>query len=583
MGNKREYMKNRQSATDKNTVSCLSAVKIVALIPRQTFLSFNISINRHPLTTNSSLLNPSSLISHPRATGNTANPFLLLALLLTLSLSSGISAQTTPLRPADYREHNLWLNTTNPAGLLFNPVTPSSLAEARYHFTNGGLHTANQAPSIQQYDLYSESYRHLKKIQLYGKIGYQNIRQNKRQWATAINPENHLINFGDTIPGRQTIENYTISGAIAFPLHHHWSAGGKINYNARSATKNTDPRNKNIQTDLSAAPGILYSRPFLNIGANFIYHRIAEEITYSLLNTELRDGKTFYPLWFSIPENFQNGLNNIRKYEANNYGGAIQLSVRSQKLEILNEFLYLKGKEKSHTQLHAKKGETEHQEFVYKSQIRIIGKTQQTFTPFYRHLIRTGFDNLQGKADNSNQQNQEDYGRVKRAAITTDQAGLSYLLLSSADSLSTHYKIKARFDYEHEQTLFFIYPAHFSQTVDHYSFSVGYDHFRRFRNHSFQIATQAGYAQGHGQLPTLHPADGHPTPEISMSQNTGLLIRDLQVKTAKTLQLLLDIQYTRYLNQSYALFGRTSADYRQALSQPHSYRLHTTISAGLLF
>lgn len=517
------------------------------------------------------------------------NTLLKLTILCLCSFHPvfALKAQPSATRVEDYRDRNLWLQTANPAGLLFNAASSFSVAEAGYRFTNGDNRTATEAASLQRFQIHTESYRRLKQIQLHGRLGYENSRQNDRQWQTTLQPEAHLINFGDTVAGRQTVETYNICAGTSLPLGKGWHIGGSMDYYARTGRKHADPRNQNDQIDLDIASGALYRRETFGVGAHFNYQRIVEKIDYSIFNGESYEICTFYPLWFGLRENFQSNVNSSRSYREERFGGALQLWGKGRRYEWLSECRYMEGLEKCDISevIKSRMGETRRQELNWNGQVRLDGNARHTFRPAYHRLVRTGYDQLQSLPEYSTGQSYLHHGRAKRSAIVNDVLSLDYTLLSVPDSLSGYRKIKTRIEWQQEQTQFFVYPATFTQTIRHMALSVNYTWQFRLRQHAFEIMADVAYRHSNGHLPDIRTEEGYPLPEIKIPQKDDLLRRDFQIKTAETLRYSAAMQYTRYLKGTYSLFTRTTASYLQGLSRPcrATYRLHCGVSAGFLF
>lgn len=498
-----------------------------------------------------------------------------------------LKAQPSVTRIEDYRDRYLWLQTGNPAGLFFNAASSFSMAEAGYLFSNGSMRTATEAASIHRFQAHAESYHRFKNIQLHGRFGYENSSQNGRQWQTTLQPEAHLINFGDTIAGWQTLETYNIGAGIAVPLSKSWYIGGNMDYYARTGRKHIDPRNQNNQIDLTVTPGIFYHKEAFGIGIHFSYQRIAEKISYSIFNGESYDGRTFYPLWFGISENFQSGNNASRLYQEERFGGALQLWGKGPRYEWLSECGYTKGEEvcgiSEVTGLLA--GETERQEFNWKGQLRLLGNVQHTFRPAYHRLVRVGYDNLQSLPEHSTDGSYTHHGRTKRAAVINDLFTLDYTMLSVGDNCSGYQKVKVGMEWQGELTQFFVYPVTLTQSIGHIAFSASYTRQFCIRQHLIEIMAGAAYKKGDGYLPRYQSEADYPLPEINISQKHDLLIHDFQIKTAETIHFSAALQYTHNLKGNYALFTRATVSYLQGLSRTcqSAYRLHSGVSAGLLF
>ena len=502
-----------------------------------------------------------------------------------LGISVGI-AQTFITNAYTYQNLNIWLEGSNPAGMIYNPYAKFSIAEAVYDFTQGNFRLATTAPSIHQYRIYSESYRQWNKIQLYGQLGYTGIHQKQRQWNATLEPEAHLISFGDTIKGNQHNETYHLSGGIAIPLTSNWNIGGKLNYNAHSNTKDTDPRNSNKQTDLYFSPGILFSREQFKVGANFIYQRLREVVSYSIVNIRQQEGRTFYPLWFYVNENFQQGANNTRTYVEERYGSALQLFLGNRKTEWMNEFRYSQGTE--NTEIMESKGiragETERREFIYTGILRLQKQLRHSLKPQYQYLERTSFECIQAIPEGSSENYMHTYERVKRSAIMLHKAALTYKLERMQDSLITAWSFYARYEYRQERTFFIVYPSRFEEPTTQMTFTLGYNQRLNIHKQVMEIGGHFSYITGYGTLPENKLTSGQTIfPEINISQKQDLLLHDFQIKTAEALQIQLNLQYTCPITSKLALSCTAKGNYLHCISLSGYKRFNLSFSSGFIF
>lgn len=510
----------------------------------------------------------------------------IIGISIGLFISCLLQAQPAVTQSTEYRQLNLWLSGTNPAGLIFNPAQSFSIAKGQYSYTQGDFRKMTTAPNIHSYLFGAESYRQLKKLQLYGHISYSTDYHQEQQWNATVQPENHLFRFGDTIAGRQRCETYSLGGKIAIPLNSHWTIGGTLDYATRSNSKNTDPRNKNIQTDLLFSPGVVFSTPLFHLGANLIYHRIIEKISYSLVNDQTMDASTFYPLWFYRNEDFHQGINSSRNYEEERYGGALQASFRKRTFSWFNEFRYTQGTEilRIFPTQDKKTGETQRKEFHYTGEIRLENTLQHTIKPSCSYLERTAFEYLQTKGGN-NTVIYETYGQVKRAAILNWQTGLSYRITRKKENLPYLWSFTTHIGYHREKTLFFVYPLSLEQLTNRFSFREKYERYFRIRKDLLCLTLKINYTTGHGTLPVPVNESSSPLPEVKLSQRQDLLLRDFRFLTAESLTPELELRYIHPIQEKYALSFSAEARYTQVLSPSckQMNRQHYQLSAGFIF
>lgn len=527
---------------------------------------------------------------NPASNGhNSRNRFLWFALLLVCCgiASQTLSAQSTITRSETFRELNPWLNSGNPAGLVFNPAVRFSVAGATYGFSNGSHRMSTDAPDTHRYALHSESFQTLKKVQLYGKAGYSGNIRKRHQWSAMLQPEVHLISLGDSFPGRRHDETYNICGGIAIPLTPCWNIGLNLDYNARAGNKNSNPRYKHTQNDVLFSPGLAFSCGIFRAGANFTFHRIIENVTYEFSNNELYTFQTFLPLWFYVDENISNGKNKFRTYQDQSYGGGVQFSFGNKRWEWFNEFRYSGSTATTDISIPTGKraGETERRNFNYTGRLTYHASLLHRLQPEYRRLLRTGYDNLQGPPENAASGKVEDYGRIRRSSFITDEATLNYTLARPYDSFVNRWAVRTRFGYKHEKTLFFVYPASLSQSITRLSFATGYERRIPIRKQLLEIGAGIEYTTGHGHLPETTTLNGSPMPDIKIQQNQALLNNDFQTGTAETLIGNLRLQYTRPLGSVFSFYASATTSYihESAPRAQARFRIHQDFSAGILF
>ena len=495
------------------------------------------------------------------------------------------SAQSIITQTSTFQEINPWLSGANAAGLAYNPDLQFSIAQTAYHFTKGDFKTPTEAPNLHGFTINSQSYRKLGRIFLYGNIGYYMENHRQRRWNAMLQPKEHLISFGDSLSGTQQNETYNFCGKIAVPLNSNWKIGGLLEYNARSNKRRTDPRNNNKQTDILFSPSLIYTHGRFKIGANFIFHRIVEEVTYTSLDPEIREAQAYFPLWFYTNENISSGLNSTRTYRDQRCGGALQCHLKTNHWEWFNEFQYSGSTENIDILIarNIRAGETERREFNYSGMLRFGSQLRHTFSPRYHFLSKTGYEILQGTSESAAASKYEDYGRTRRSNITTHDAQLSYVLSKPDDSFVNRWAIQSEIGYRQENTKFFIYPASFEQPITNLSFASGYERRISIQKSLLEIAIRIGYTTGHGTLPkAVNSENGNP--EIKISQNRNLLLEDFQVQTAKRLSGKLFLQYTRPVSKACSLFCATILDHTQALADcSEMHRTGFQFSAGILF
>lgn len=182
------------------------------------------------------------------------------------------------------KQHDSWLTSSNAAGLSHFQRPSISTAELSLQYATGSLTPFGGASNVVQATAAAESfYRISPRTVLYGSIGYENWTG--RSMTGSVFMGEHLpfdiVEQTADNTGRKHRDTYRLQGAVGVDLWRGYSVGARINYRAANYAKYKDLRHSNKLMQLQLNVGTTAPlTPWLTVGANYLYHRQTESVTY---------------------------------------------------------------------------------------------------------------------------------------------------------------------------------------------------------------------------------------------------------------------------------------------------------------
>lgn len=212
---------------------------------------------------------------------------LIYSLLFLCVAFSGHAQDSLLLRDYQYvKRQSPWLTSNNAAGLT-NYLSPNiAEAEAGLSYAKGELIDYWQAPTLLQANVRAEAFQRLSsRTVVYGCISYDNYTGRNMAGSAFINPTRKpfdIVEDSLTNKGRKHRDTYQLAGAIGVDLGKGFAIGGRIDYTAANYAKYKDLRHSNKLMDLKLSVGATYRLlEQLTVGANYLYHRNTESISFS--------------------------------------------------------------------------------------------------------------------------------------------------------------------------------------------------------------------------------------------------------------------------------------------------------------
>ena len=188
--------------------------------------------------------------------------------------SAGLFAQTFDI----VERRDFWNAGRNVNGLRMDSLTVS-YAELRGDYTGGGFRDVSDPVSQWSAGAEAGTITHLKKFSMIGAFSFRNAEERKACGSMSARPGYYPVDIYEFTPGRKTRQTYSFLGGITVDLNDSWRIGGKMDFSAENYTKRKDLRHTDYLLDMTVAPGLMWHRGDLAVGASYIFSKNSETIT----------------------------------------------------------------------------------------------------------------------------------------------------------------------------------------------------------------------------------------------------------------------------------------------------------------
>ncbi len=251
---------------------------------------------------------------------------LLSLVLLVQSAFAGDSINVNSFNISDwYKISNLWMNTSNIAGLSYNSLYAGE-ATSGYNYQDGDFIRSMDGDNLRELFLHTKGYQKINKLILFGEFAYSNSDEKNTLWNGTFDPyRGNPYIVGDSVSGANYHrESYYLSGGLSSVINSALVAGIKVDYKVCVGAKQKDPRPENVVNQLSINPGIIFQKSKIKIGADIGYLLRKEENNFIQYVTDNPDPTYFYFKGFGFYSS-DITANHIRFQSQNSFFGGIQL------------------------------------------------------------------------------------------------------------------------------------------------------------------------------------------------------------------------------------------------------------------
>ena len=264
---------------------------------------------------------------------------LIYVVLFCMTSFHVIAQDSLLLRDYNYvKQQDIWLSQPNLAALTRFATANIVEAEASLTKGNGDFVNYYESSNTLQGNIHMESlYRLNQRIVFFGAIKYNNWSGRNMTGSAFIIPERRPFNLVEdslTNAGKKHRDTYQLTGGLGIDVWQGLSLGVRIDYTSANYAKYKDLRHKNKLMDLQLTAGFYAPvTPWLNIGADYRYHRNTESVEFATYGKGDKVYKTLidYGAFMGIIEQFGNEGYTDKTREMplfeDAHGGSLQLEV----------------------------------------------------------------------------------------------------------------------------------------------------------------------------------------------------------------------------------------------------------------
>ena len=265
----------------------------------------------------------------------------VLIVLITYHSSLITSSAQDSLLLRDYqfvRQSDPWLTHRNAAALTRFAADNIVEAEASLVKGNGGLVNFDDSRNTLQGHVRAESfYRLSPRVVTFGAISYAGWTGRDMTGSAFMLRRTpfDLVEDSLTNPGRKHRDTYRLMGGVGADIWRGIALGARLDYTAANYAKYKDLRHKNKLMDLQLTLGTYVPvLPWLNVGADYTYHRQTESVDFGTYGKSERVYKTLidYGAFMGRVEQFGNEGFTDKSREMplfeDSHGASLQLELR---------------------------------------------------------------------------------------------------------------------------------------------------------------------------------------------------------------------------------------------------------------
>lgn len=525
------------------------------------------------------------------------NKIYTLGLGLLIAGMSAANAQTQDNEKIFYqmdriKANNPWTKSLNSAGLIFNKNQDFSIVELNFQYGKGNFKNVNAPTAFNKTNAQTESFRSLNKVFFYGKFSFDYINHLKMGWCNVIDPYRSPIFFADSMPGRQTKENYHLVGGIGYMLGHRWAIGAKIDYTNVSNAKKKDARNKNTYMNLKLYPGVIYRSKFLNAGVNFIYEKETENIDIKTIGT----GRTpellsVEGLWFYTSEQVSETVPITRDIQDEALGGAAQIEFFTHRARLFNQFSILEKKQEIFKANYNKErgGEMKQRVYDYTGALNISGEKFSHYINLNADFSSMlGYENIQQKEIVNQNSTWTQYGKKNKSLIKATTADVNYNLFRNRTTYNSSWNARVGAKGFYVERIYRLYPAKYQQILKNVEGYLGFTKNILFKKGMIDCELNGAYSIGGGTMlkMKLEAETGLPNLDV-YPQQKDLLEQEFEYITSDKIAGGINIRYTYFLDKAKRmnLYAMGNVNYKKSTNGLYDGKDRTTLQAtiGLTF
>ena len=526
---------------------------------------------------------------------------------MLLCHSNTLNAQDTLLlRDYHYiQQSSPWLTQRNAAALTLCDNKNIAEAELALSHASGKLTNFNGSPSVTDLLVGIESYFRINaRTVVFGAISYENFSGSDMAGSVFMQDRLPFDIVEDSLTnlGRKHRDTYHLTGGCGYMVANGFSVGVKADYTAANYAKYKDLRHKNKLMDLRLTAGIFAPvTPWLNMGADYTYHRRTESLSFNTYGKNEKVYKSLidYGAMMGIVEQFGNEgytdkTNEMPLFE-DGHGVGLQFSVSQASFSLFNALEYSHstgyyGRKSPYTVTY-----TDHDRDIFTEHMRLSydkGTTRAFLDLRYQHeKLQNRANTYRGLTNANGATHYEYYDAAETSDKRWRNLDIDYTMhLGMRHELPT-WTITAGYHWQQRDITAYLYPYYRQQQLRTHEVTASVARNIILSKGIWNIMLKGGYQKGSGAPYSdgtfVTPSEKQPQPATM----AAYLYQDYQYLTAPQYAIGMQVKYTFiFPGTSLRTHIRAAIDYRRAsitddtpseLHNPH--RTILTIAAGHTF
>lgn len=204
----------------------------------------------------------------------------ILVAFLTLCGQTALSAQTYE----QVLRRNFWNGSSNVAGIRQDSLS-RSYAELSGGYETGGFKASWQAEDAWNAGARTASIRHLERISFKGAFSFCQWEGYGMCGSMFTDPGYYPVDVLEFTPGRKTLQTYALDGGFSYDVAPGWRIGAMADFTSANMAKRKDLRHDNWKLDFRIAPGFMFHKGDLAVGASYVFGKTAETVKAEQVGT----------------------------------------------------------------------------------------------------------------------------------------------------------------------------------------------------------------------------------------------------------------------------------------------------------
>lgn len=268
--------------------------------------------------------------------------YIIIGLVLSLTRIQAHAQDYTPAALEQIKLQNLWLQSQNAAGMVFDASQSYSLLDVGYDWKDGNYHRPQEGEEITTLGVYSEGLMKLPKAFVWGSFSFKQENLTDAGYNASItNPFRGMPYYViDEHHSNWRNQYYDLRFRASTPLlHNRWSLGMEGVYQVSLAAKQRDPRVDSRYYNLQLVPSVSYRLSEQHrMGVSLRYESIKEDSRMENENTDIN--QPYYQLYGLGTAVQYIGEGRTTNYYGDRFGVALQYNYCNDAWNIFLEGSY---------------------------------------------------------------------------------------------------------------------------------------------------------------------------------------------------------------------------------------------------